>query len=128
MNTAQRVNAKFGSQNSLAQVIGRKQSTVQYWAKTGVIPAKWHPILLRIATEQGIELSPFDLVAPAEIVVIEPNETPPLPKATHWGELEIGNVPIPCYRLDNDQRVFSLKGVIVGLMQTEHGNLGEYLK
>lgn len=51
-----------------------------------------------------------------------------VPKATHWGELQIGDKILPCYRLDTDERVFSLKGVVVSLMGTEGGQLAEYIK
>jgi hypothetical protein len=51
-----------------------------------------------------------------------------VPKATHWGELQIGDKVLPCYRLDTDERVFSLKGVVVSLMGTEGGQLAEYIK
>jgi len=51
-----------------------------------------------------------------------------LPKATHWGELQIGEKVLPCYRLESGERVFSLKGVVVSLMETEGGQLAEYIK
>jgi P63C domain len=51
-----------------------------------------------------------------------------LPKATHWGELQIGDASIPCYVLDTEERVFSLKGAVVGLIETEGGQLAEYIK
>jgi hypothetical protein len=47
--------------------------------------------------------------------------------ATHWGELHIGDVPLPCYVLDNGERVFSLKGVMTGLIGIEGGPLADYL-
>jgi len=53
---------------------------------------------------------------------------PDLPKATHWGTLTIGGIEIPCYVLNTGERVFSLKGVVVGLIGTEGGQLAEYLK
>lgn len=62
MNTAQRVIDKFGSQTALAQLIGKGQSTVAHWAKTGVIPAKWHGTILDAAKSKGIFISPGDLV------------------------------------------------------------------
>lgn len=62
MNTAQRVIDKFGSQTALAEVIGKGQSTVAHWAKTGVIPAKWHGSILDAARSRGILLSSDDLV------------------------------------------------------------------
>jgi hypothetical protein len=51
-----------------------------------------------------------------------------IPKATHWGELQIGDASIPCYVLDTGERVFSLKGAVVGLIDTEGGQLAEYIK
>lgn len=54
-----------------------------------------------------------------------------IPKATHPGLLTIGAAGaagIPCYVLDNGMRVFSLKGIVVGLIGTEGGQLAEYLK
>ena len=50
------------------------------------------------------------------------------PKATHWGELRIGDKVLPCYRLETGERVFSLKGVVVSLIGTEGGQLAEYIK
>ena len=69
MNVAERIVQEFGGQSALARLLGKRQGTVQYWCKTGVIPAKWHATLLRIAREQGVPLQPVDLVAlpqPAE--------------------------------------------------------------
>jgi hypothetical protein len=48
--------------------------------------------------------------------------------ATHWGELSIGNAVLPAYVLDTGERVFSLKGVVVGLIGTEGGQLAKYIK
>jgi len=62
MNTAQKVIDKFGSQTALAEIIGKGQSTVAHWAKTGVIPAKWHGPILDAARSRGISLSPDDLI------------------------------------------------------------------
>jgi hypothetical protein len=49
-------------------------------------------------------------------------------KATHWGELDIGGKLIPCYRLASGARIFSLKGVVTSLIETEGGQLAEYIK
>ena len=81
-------------------------------------------MLLKLASEHKIDLNPSDFVAegaPSESDVY-------IPKATHWGTLAIGETEIPCYVLENGLRVFSLKGVVVGLIDTEGGPLGEYLK
>lgn len=127
MNSAQRIIEKFGGQSELARLINKRQSTVQHWSKNGIIPSKWQAELLRLAQEQGLDLSPGDFMETATTNnVIEGNEEK-VPLATHWGELQIGDVALPCYVLDNGERVFSLKGVMVGLIGIEGGPLADYL-
>ncbi|CAN5549247.1 virulence RhuM family protein [soil metagenome] len=58
--------AKFGGQTPLATKLGKGQSTVAYWAKTGVIPAKWQPILLQLAVREGVTLQAEDFVYASE--------------------------------------------------------------
>ncbi len=58
--------AKFGGQTPLATKLGKGQSTVAYWAKTGVIPTKWQPILLQLASREGVTLSAEDFVPDIE--------------------------------------------------------------
>jgi hypothetical protein len=53
---------KFGGQSALAVLIEKGQSTVAYWIKTDVIPAKWQPVLLEIANAQGVDLKPEDFI------------------------------------------------------------------
>mgnify|MGYP001467458706 CR=1 FL=1 len=50
------------------------------------------------------------------------------PSAIAWGALKIGEAELPCYVLNNGERVFSLKGAVVGLIETEGGPLAEYVK
>lgn len=121
MNAAKRVISKFGGPAELARLLGKGQSTVSYWTKTGVIPAKWQPVLLELASQRSIDLSAQDFIATESDAEAEAEAgtSGDFPIATHWGELPIGGALIPCYRLDNDQRVFSLKGVIVALMDSE---------
>lgn len=59
----------FGGQTALANALGKSQSTVSYWAKAGVIPAKWQEPLLNLAREQGINLSAADFIASNEKAV-----------------------------------------------------------
>src|SRR5437868_14540233 len=61
-NPAQVIVDKFGGQSTLANLIGKGQSTVQYWTKTGAIPSKWQSKLLAIAAEQQIDLTAADFV------------------------------------------------------------------
>jgi myo-inositol-1-phosphate synthase len=69
MNAAERIIGRFGGQSALAHALGRRQSTVQHWARTGRIPAQWHRVLMTLARERGIILEAKDFVAaqPAEI-------------------------------------------------------------
>jgi myo-inositol-1-phosphate synthase len=70
-NNAEQIINRFGGQSSLANILGRRQSTVQHWAKTGRIPSQWHDSLLKIAHEKGIALEPRDFIN-HEIPDIEP--------------------------------------------------------
>jgi len=70
-NPAEQIINRFGGQSSLASILGRRQSTVQHWAKTGRIPSQWHNPLLKIAHEKGIALEPRDFVT-EETLIIEP--------------------------------------------------------
>lgn len=128
MTPAEKVIGKFGSQSELARLIGKGQSTVQHWAKRGFIPSKWHSELLSIAQEKGFDLTPSDFMESPKDSIIPEVKKASIPKATHWGELEIGETSLPCYVLDIGERVFSLKGVVVGLIGTDGGQLAEYIK
>jgi myo-inositol-1-phosphate synthase len=70
-NNAEQIINRFGGQSSLADFLGRRQSTVQHWAKTGRIPSQWHKPLLKLAREKGVALDPKDFVN-QEAINIEP--------------------------------------------------------
>ena len=70
-NSAEQIIHRFGGQSSLAAILGRRQSTIQHWAKTGRIPSQWHRQLLKLAKEKGIVLEPKDFVS-EETPDIEP--------------------------------------------------------
>jgi myo-inositol-1-phosphate synthase len=61
-NPAERVIARFGGQSALAALLGRRQSTISHWAKTGRIPAQWHRPLMEVARARGIILEAKDFV------------------------------------------------------------------
>ena len=61
-NPAQRVIHRFGGQSALAQLLGKRQSTVEHWAQTGRIPAQWHQALLALARQRGIKLEARDFM------------------------------------------------------------------
>lgn len=64
--TAREIIDRFGGQSALARLVGKGQSTIAYWAKSGVIPARWQAQLLDIARANFIELSPADFVGGSE--------------------------------------------------------------
>lgn len=131
MNAADTVIGKFGGPAALAKIVGKGASTISYWRKTGVIPAKWQQILLSYAESKGIALFADDFMMARtnteNLDAAEPDDEA-FPKATHWGDLPIGHAVLPAYVLADGSRVFSLKGVVVGLIGTEGGQLAEYLK
>ncbi len=61
-NTAKQIIDRFGGQSALAGLLGRRQSTVQHWARTGRIPAQWHGTLMDLARRRGIGLEARDFV------------------------------------------------------------------
>jgi hypothetical protein len=158
MNSAQKVIEKFGGQTALARLLEKRQSMVQHWAKTGIIPAKWHGPLLKIAMIKDVDLQPIEFIGISSAEIVEevgalsagkgrniaktgqrirqgkakqmkgsvmpsdqdtdmsfdiatlevmPEEALPenLPVAKHKGFLNLMDIEIPCYVLDNGQRV-----------------------
>src|SRR5881296_537235 len=63
LNPAERIIRRFDGQSALAQLLGRRQSTVEHWASTGRIPAQWHGPLMSLARQRGIALEARDFVA-----------------------------------------------------------------
>ena len=62
LNSAEKIIQKFGGQSALAGHIGKWQSTVQHWAKTGRVPAHWHQTLMDLARQRGIALEAKDFL------------------------------------------------------------------
>src|SRR5262249_16544128 len=105
MNAAQMIVNKFGGQSALAELIGKGQSTVQYWTKSGAIPAKWQTHLLRLAREMGVDLTAADFVRVPET----PKRPGGKPFAQYSGVLEAVGL-LPCYVLNDGSRVISRTG------------------
>jgi myo-inositol-1-phosphate synthase len=78
MNPAERIIQRFGGQSALAAILGRRQSTVQHWAKTGRVPAQWQQVLIVVARQRGVILEPKDFVT-----------TPPAPIPPADGRLGV---------------------------------------
>ncbi len=72
MDAKQIIN-KFGGQTKLAAMLGKGQTTVAYWAKSGVIPAKWQPRVLDLARQRGIELEAADFINKTGVAGVKPN-------------------------------------------------------
>jgi myo-inositol-1-phosphate synthase len=65
MNSAEQIINRFGGQSSLANDLGRRQSTIQHWAKIGRIPSQWQQPLIKLAREKGVALEPKDFISKA---------------------------------------------------------------
>ena len=63
MNTARQIIDRFGGQSALASLLGKRQSTVQHWARTGRIPSQWHGRLIELARDKGVGLEAKDFVS-----------------------------------------------------------------
>src|SRR5690606_336051 len=63
-NPAQRIIRRFGGQSALAALLGKRQSTVEHWARTGRIPAQWQAPLMALARQRGVILEARDFVEP----------------------------------------------------------------
>jgi len=125
MNAAQKVISKFGGQSSLAKMIGKGQSTVQHWSKTGVIPARWQPKLLDLAKFKGIQLSSYDFIS--QMPPQDNGSTLPIARWPGFLRL-IESEELPCFVLDNGQRVITRTGATKLLAGGKGGgNLESYV-
>jgi hypothetical protein len=120
---ASRVIELFGGQAKLARLIDKRPSTVQYWTSTGRIPTKWHGQLLKLAAQEGIRLSPSELV-----VVPDAPPEPETPTAEWAGTLPVGDNELPCYVLNDGRRVISRTGATASLTGRGSGNLESYIR
>lgn len=60
MSQAERIIAKFGTQDALADALGVHQSAISAWKKRGFIPARQQQKVLDAAGKKGISLSADD--------------------------------------------------------------------
>ena len=63
LSPAARVIKRFGGQTALANLLGKRQSTIEHWASTGRIPSQWHMPLMSLARQKGIVLEAKDFVS-----------------------------------------------------------------
>jgi hypothetical protein len=126
VNSAQLVISKFGGQTALAEVLGTKQSTVQYWAKRGSIPPKWHQSIVNAAIERDLVIYPGEFSPLATVSEAPP---PTLPVAQWPGYLEVLEDDLPCYVLSDGRSVITRTGALNILTGGKGGgNLESYLR
>ncbi len=127
MNKASIIIKRFGGQSALAKLIEKPQPTVQHWAKTGRIPAKWQPILMDLAKQHNVNLSPSDFIE--EIEVDQPGPSGKMPVALWPGKLPIYDRELQVYVLDDERRVITRSAVIYHLTEVKQfsGNLEKFL-
>src|SRR6476619_3141338 len=61
-NAAERIIRRFGGQSALAALLGKRQSTIEHWARTGRVPAQWQMPLMSLARQRGVILEAKDFV------------------------------------------------------------------
>src|SRR6476661_4225510 len=81
-NAAERIIRRFGGQSALAALLGKRQSTIEHWAKTGRVPAQWQTPLMSLARQRGVILEAKDFV--------EPRPSPVQPAEGRLGILLVG--------------------------------------
>lgn len=107
MNAAENIVNKFGGQSALAEQIGKGQSTIAHWVKTGLIPAKWRTPLLKLALEKQIELTSEDFdLSPEDFPSINSN----LPKVQYYGDLPLAGVTLSAAIVDG-KRILSERSI-----------------
>ena len=99
MNIAERIVSKFGLQTALADRLGKEQSTVQSWVKTGHIPPKWHEAIIAAAGTDGLIVRRTDFQPQWETGGGEDHITSSLPVARWPGSIDIGDDTLSCYVL-----------------------------
>src|SRR5437867_13278717 len=129
MNSAQRVIDKFGGQSNLAVLLGKTQSTIQYWAKAGVIPARWHGKLISLAKENGINLRLEDFIEIPSVkgTLVDSITQTTVPVALWPGTLSIGQADLPVFVLNDGRRIISRNAATNVLTGTKSGDLESYL-
>lgn len=131
MNRVEALVARFGSQSELARLLEVKQSTVQYWASTGRIPAKWHAKVIAAGKTIGLTVDPLELQssrAPSPQPMREPDSGYPASPFAKWrGAIDLGGDELDVYVLDTGERVISTRAAIKSFSDTDSGNLGNYI-
>lgn len=135
MNSAEKIVSLFGGQSKLAKLINKKQSTVAYWVKKGLIPVVWHQKLLNIGKSLSINLQAHDFLPSStssdtlkqhdgfENVTTYMSS----PFAKWKGKIELAGTELDCYVLDNQQRVISLSATVKAIAEADSGDLVKFI-
>ncbi len=121
---------RFGSQSELARLIDTTQSTVQYWASKGRIPAKWHAKIIEAGRSIGLTVDPLEFQPSRALQkVAYQSEASSLtsPFAKWRGEIDLGGDELDVYVLDTGERVISTRAAVKSFSSTDSGNLGNYI-
>lgn len=128
--SARDVIEKFGGQTELAIALGKGQSVVGYWARTGTIPAKWHSPLLELAALKNISLSPKDLISrtPTKSSGSAPTIQVSGELFAKWrGEIDLGGDKLDCYVLNDERRVIALRATVKAIADADSGDLAKFI-
>jgi hypothetical protein len=131
-NAAKAVISKFGSQSKLAVALETRQSTVAHWARTGIVPPKWHAKIIEAAAVTGVSVTEYDFMIRRPEVVIRRDRLPyALASAVITvgdGDDGIGAPEIACYNLSDGRRVLSRTSALGALAVAEDVSLGGDLR
>ncbi len=104
---------------------------MEYWAKTGVIPARWHGKLISLAKKNRIDLRPNDLIEIPQtqglLSPIDGKSQSSLPVSQWPGILTIGKTELPVFVLNDGRRVISRNAATNLLTGKRSGDLESYL-
>ena len=62
VNRARVIIARFGTQTRFAELLGLRQSTVNYWAIRGSIPQKYFQKIMDVAAKRGVNITPTEFL------------------------------------------------------------------
>ena len=83
---AREIIERLGGQSAVAEHLGKGQSTVAYWVKTGVIPSRWKPQLYLLSVKLGVPLTAEELIGTPEN---------PIPAEISRSPSPLSNLPLP---------------------------------
>jgi hypothetical protein len=123
--SASRVIKKFGGQSSLARALEIRQSTVSHWAKTGIVPARWHSKIIQASAERGLSLSAGELVSTPTMIKVRTSE---VPIALVGKSLIVGDsdesYSVSCYVLNDGRRMISRTSALGALAKSDEREVG----